>query len=100
MNEFIFVKLDTMTERERKRRRGLWRLPRREKRGRWMGMWLQKGVLLWIFMNATIKGFCRKVNDFNNRSVRINRPSKLERRTLMANACVMGEAIEQRSVWH
>jgi len=25
--------------------------------------------VLWISMNATIKGFCRRSNDLNNRSV-------------------------------
>jgi len=65
------------------------------KRGTVDGVVVARVCCCGIFMNATIKGFCRKVNDFNNRSVRINRPSKLERRTLMAKACVMEKLLRK-----
>lgn len=50
------------------------------------------------FHKRTIKGFCRRsmisTIDLCVDDVRMNSPSKLERRTFMA------KAIAQRSVWH
>jgi len=58
MNEVGFVKLDTMTEREREGGGCGGCLGEKTGDGGWgCGC---KGVLLWYFHKRTIKGFCRR----------------------------------------
>ncbi len=67
MNEVCFVKLDTMTEREREGGGCGGCLGEKNGDGGW-DVWLQ-GCVVVDFHERNHQGFCRKSNDFNNRSV-------------------------------